>query len=219
MVNDLFSATAASFTGELQLSFTVYDGTINTTASISLTVESVNDGPTITQTSTTTVDEAGTPTVTFAVNGIDDTATFTGTAENGTVVVNDDGEISYTPNTDYNGTDDTITLTENIDQWASSSTASSQWSHSNYAARQAAGHPNTGLNVGDNQVEHPFAWAELGSQRTTENTLDLTYPTPVNITQIVARETYNAGSISKVEVLKDGVYVTVYSNDGTTETD
>jgi hypothetical protein len=33
----------------------------------------------------------------------------------------------------------------------------------------------------------------------------------VNISQIVARETFNAGSISKVEVLKDGVYVIVPS--------
>jgi hypothetical protein len=36
---------APNFNGDLQLSFTVNDGTVNTTANIYLKVESVNDGP------------------------------------------------------------------------------------------------------------------------------------------------------------------------------
>jgi hypothetical protein len=76
-----------------------------------------------------------------------------------------------------------------------------QWSSSSYSASQVTGSPNTGLNVGDNQSESGNAWAEASSDRDNEQTLMLNYPEPVNISQIVARETFNAGSISKVELM------------------
>ncbi len=58
----------------------------------------VNDAPTLTVESTKTVDEDGSTTVTFTPKDTDGTiATTTATADNGTVVVNNDGTITYTP--------------------------------------------------------------------------------------------------------------------------
>jgi hypothetical protein len=136
------------------------------------------DVTTFTQASTTTVDTAGnTATVSFAIDDID--GTIIGSAEHGTVSVNDDNSITYTPDANYTGADDTITLTETTEQWASASSASSQWSSSSYSAAQATGSPNTGLKVGDNQSESGNAWAEASSDRDNEQTLMLNYPEPI----------------------------------------
>jgi hypothetical protein len=52
--------------------------------------------------------------------------------------------------------------------------------------------------VGDNQSENALAWEESSSNR-YEHKLMLNYPEPVNISQIVARETFNAGSIAVLD--------------------
>ncbi|MDP0563595.1 MAG: hypothetical protein QS721_15240 [Candidatus Endonucleobacter sp. (ex Gigantidas childressi)] len=131
-----------------------------------------------------------------------------------------DNSITYIANADSTNTDGTITLTANIHQWASLASASSEYDlvDNQYLARYVAGTPDTGLHVGDDQAPNIRAWAEKEGERHIKNTLELTYTTPVKIIQIVAREILNAGTISKMEVLKDDVYVTAYSNDGATET-
>ncbi len=93
------------------------DGT-TVTATSTITVNDINDAPTLTVESSKTVDEDGSTTVTFTPKDTDGTITTTSaTADNGTVVVNNDGTITYTPNTDYHGTD-TITVTSTDDDGA-----------------------------------------------------------------------------------------------------
>ncbi|MDP0561530.1 MAG: tandem-95 repeat protein [Candidatus Endonucleobacter sp. (ex Gigantidas childressi)] len=85
------------------------DGAIATTR-FNLRVNEINDAPELTVESTKTVNEDGTTSITFEATDIDNLVTTTATAENGIVVVNTDGTITYTPNENYNGTD-TITVT------------------------------------------------------------------------------------------------------------
>ena len=72
-----------------------------------------NNAPIIDPIGTQTVSEDGTKTIIFNATDIDnDTLTSTVTAENGTVVIDENGYIVYTPDTNYSGTT-TITLTVN----------------------------------------------------------------------------------------------------------
>ncbi|MDF1874822.1 tandem-95 repeat protein [Sulfurimonas sp. SAG-AH-194-I05] len=87
------------------------------TQSFELTVNDINDAPTLSVESTKSVDEDGSTTVTFSANDVDGTLTTTASAQNGTVVVNEDGTITYTPDADYNGSD-TITVTTTDDDGA-----------------------------------------------------------------------------------------------------
>ncbi|MDP0588048.1 MAG: tandem-95 repeat protein [Candidatus Endonucleobacter bathymodioli] len=98
------------FNGDVNLTFDVSDGLETVSSTIDLTVNSVNDTPVITLESEKTVDEDGNVSVTLSVNDVDGTvASTTATAEHGTVTVNNDGTISYSPYADYNGAD-TITV-------------------------------------------------------------------------------------------------------------
>jgi CshA-type fibril repeat protein len=104
----------ANFTGGDTIQYTVTDGNGGTdTATVTVTVNPVNDAPTATA-STATTDEDTPITVAVLVNVTDpdgDPLTVTGaTAGNGSVVVNPDGTVTYTPNPNYNGPD-TITYT------------------------------------------------------------------------------------------------------------
>jgi VCBS repeat-containing protein len=55
-----------------------------------------------------------TTSISFEAGDVDGTVTTTATAANGTVEVNGDGTISYTPAADYNGKDTiTVTVTDN----------------------------------------------------------------------------------------------------------
>ncbi len=58
--------------------------------------------PTLTVESTKVVDEDGSTSITFAAADTDGTVTTTASAEHGTVVVNNDGTITYTPDANYN---------------------------------------------------------------------------------------------------------------------
>jgi hypothetical protein len=69
------------------------------------------------------VAEDGTTSITFEAGDVDGTVVTTATAANGTVEVNGDGTISYTPDANYNGTD-TITVTATDDDGATTVSAS-----------------------------------------------------------------------------------------------
>ncbi|MEA3469891.1 MAG: tandem-95 repeat protein, partial [Thermodesulfobacteriota bacterium] len=90
------------------------DGATATQTSI-ITVSDVNDAPTLEVISTAAVDENQSQTISFQAADIDGTVTTTATAEHGSVTVDDEtGNLTYTPDTDYNGTDTiTITTTDN----------------------------------------------------------------------------------------------------------
>jgi hypothetical protein len=92
-----------------------------------------------------------------------------------------------------------------IRQWASSATASSEYGNPDWAAVQAAGAPDT-PGCGD----HTTAWASF--DWITVEWLEVGFATPVIPTRINIHQTYNPGSIVRVEV-KDtaGVYHTVYT--------
>ncbi len=95
----------AEYSGEASFNYTISDGNGGSdTAAVTLNVEMVNDSPVISITDTTiTEDEAQVIGHVSDIDGTIDSSTLS--AEHGTVSVNDDGEISYTPDADYNGTD------------------------------------------------------------------------------------------------------------------
>jgi hypothetical protein len=107
-----------------------------------------------------------------------------------------------------------------IRQWAQTATSPSSYSPPSgiNAADQAAGAPNSPIALGENQVDRANSWAEASGDQGKINELTLTYGTSVNITEVIVRETLNAGTISKLEVLKSGTFETVYTKSGSTET-
>ena len=85
---------------------------------ISVTVSDINDAPTLEVVSTATVDEDGSKTISFSAGDLDGTVSTTASAANGTVTVDgNSGEITYTPDTNFNGSD-TITVTTTDDDGA-----------------------------------------------------------------------------------------------------
>ena len=106
---------AAGFVGTDTFTYTISDGNGGTdTATVTVTVDNVNDAPVAVDDTVTTPEDQP---VTFdpLANDTDpdgDPLSYDGvpTATNGTVTVNPDGTITYTPNPDFNGTD-TITYT------------------------------------------------------------------------------------------------------------
>ena len=102
---------AADFNGTDSFTYFAYDGTVNSTtsATVTITVNPVNDAPVADDDSATTnEDTAVTINVLSNDNDIDgDSLTVTngGVASNGTVNVNSDNTITYTPNTNFSGTD------------------------------------------------------------------------------------------------------------------
>ena len=93
------------------------DGT-QVVKTVSVTVNDINDAPTLEVVSTATVDEDGSKTISFSAGDLDGTVSTTASAANGTVTVDgNSGEITYTPNADFNGAD-TITVTTTDDDGA-----------------------------------------------------------------------------------------------------
>ncbi len=104
----------ADFNGPALITYTISDGKGGTaTATVTVTVTPVNDPPVAAPDSATT-DEDTPVTVGVLANDTDldgDPLTVTAaSAANGTVTINLDGTVTYTPNPDFNGTD-TITYT------------------------------------------------------------------------------------------------------------
>jgi large repetitive protein len=105
---------APNFNGPTTITYTISDGNGGTsTATISVTVDSINDVP-VANPSTAATNEDTPVIVPVLANDTDadgDPLTVTAaSAVNGTVVINPDGTVAYTPNPNFNGTD-TITYT------------------------------------------------------------------------------------------------------------
>ncbi|WP_420011133.1 Ig-like domain-containing protein [Tateyamaria sp.] len=103
------------FNGTDTITYTITDGDKTSTASVTVTVNPVNDAP-VANDDSATVDEDGSVNIDVLANDtdIDNTAAelsvTTADAPNGTVVIEEDGTLTYTPDDDFNGTD-TITYT------------------------------------------------------------------------------------------------------------
>ncbi|MCK5818594.1 MAG: hypothetical protein KAH18_04940 [Psychromonas sp.] len=111
----------------------------------------------------------------------------------------------------------TNALSRNLQQWAATATASSQFTTTAFAAHQASGLPDTGKSVGSGEIRKMQTWSEHYTHWAQLNTLTLTYAVPVKISLIIVRETLNPGTISKVEVKKNDSFFTVYSKNGGNE--
>ena len=88
--------------------------------------------------------------------------------------------------------------------WATDATASTQYGNTQWAARQAAGQPNTGA-CGD----HGSAWASKTPDGQME-WLDLTFPKMVLVTEIRVVETFNPGALRKAEGFVNGAWVVLW---------
>jgi VCBS repeat-containing protein len=99
------------FNGTDTITYTVSDGTTESTASVTVDVVAVNDDP-VANADTAATDEDTSVTINVAANDTDADGDALGVAQasatNGTVAINADGSLTYTPNADTNGTD-TIT--------------------------------------------------------------------------------------------------------------
>ncbi len=91
-------------------------------------------------------------------------------------------------------------------QWAVAAEASSVYVEPEWGAEQATGPPDA-PGCGDYQ----FAWASAVSDEVA--TLDLTYETPVYVSEIIIIQSFNPNQVVKVEVLDpDGEYIVVYQD-------
>ena len=103
-----------NFNGTDTITYTISDGNGGTSqATVTVTVAPVNDPPVAKPDTATTAEDTPVSVAVLAndtdLDG-DPLAVTAATAPNGTVVINPDGTITYTPNADFNGTD-TITYT------------------------------------------------------------------------------------------------------------
>lgn len=102
-----------------------------------------------------------------------------------------------------------VPVAEPIRQWATSATASSEYSSDNWSADQATGAPDVDA-CGDNSA----AWASLSSFGV--DTLEVSYKTAVQPSEINIYQTYNPNQVTLVEVVdQDGNATVVY--EGTPE--
>jgi len=100
-----------NFTGDVDLSYAVSDGTATSTASIDISVEDVNDTPIVSGNLAYSVDEDGTITFSQAqllanasdVDGDDLSANNLSAGDNATVTDNGDGTFTVAPDADFNG--------------------------------------------------------------------------------------------------------------------
>ena len=94
-----------NYNGEATFSYTASDGNGGeNTATVTLNISTVNDLPTIDVVSTISVDEDGSQQFIYSTSDIDSSnVVLTGSADNGTVVVNDNGTVTFTPDENYFG--------------------------------------------------------------------------------------------------------------------
>lgn len=84
-----------------------------------------------------------------------------------------------------------------LHQWASDATASSEFTDTNWSAKQATGKPNT-FAAGDCQS----AWAS-SAEDAGDEWLELTYTRPVRPKMVRVYETFNPGAVSCIEAKDD----------------
>ena len=108
----------ANFTGPDSFTYTVSDGTLTDTGTVSVTVTNVNDAPDAVNDAATVNEDSGANPITVLANDTDpdpaDTRTITAVTQgaNGAVAITGTG-VSYTPNDNFAGTDTfTYTITD-----------------------------------------------------------------------------------------------------------
>lgn len=100
---------------------------------------------------------------------------------------------------------DDVTEGEELRQWASSASASSEYSSPGWSAEQATGAPDT-----DTCGDHTTAWASETSDGV--DWLEVYYEYPVIPQEINVLQTYMPSQVTEVEVIdSDGSYYVVYS--------
>ena len=98
---------------------------------------------------------------------------------------------------------------EEIRQWATSATASSEYGNPNWAATQATGAPDT---IIEECADLPTAWASQGSD--TVEWLELRYDTPVYPTEVNIIQTHSPDQVVMVELIDtEGTYHEVYTGE------
>ncbi|NTU57871.1 MAG: tandem-95 repeat protein, partial [Chlorobiaceae bacterium] len=110
----------SNYNGTDTFTYTVSDGTAESTATVTVSITAVNDMPVVQNENYTTLEDTaltvnapGVLQNDSDVEGSSLTVTTYGTASHGTVTVNADGSLVYTPSTNYNGTDSfTYTVTD-----------------------------------------------------------------------------------------------------------
>ena len=101
------------------------------------------------------------------------------------------------------------TETEEVLQWATSATASSQYGNPEWAPAQATGAPNSPTTT-TNCEDVSTVWAPAPNN--TIEWLELTYAEAVRPTAIKVHEYWATGQVSKIEVkLPNGTYQSVYT--------
>jgi hypothetical protein len=80
-------------------------------------------------------------------------------------------------------------------QWASAARASTQYGDEDFSARQATGTPDVPSHADDRR-----AWAPSASERQRE-WLEVTFATPVSATELRIRQSFNPGTIVRVDVI------------------
>ncbi len=112
------------------------------------------------------------------------------------------------PNADQADSDSTL---GDVRQWATSATASSEYSPTDYSAMQATGAPDT-PGCGD----YPTAWSPLGGEPDPE-WLELRYEKAVRATGVVVYETLEGGFVFEVDAIDpDGLHHVVWTGEDPT---
>ncbi len=219
----------AGFVGTDSFTFTASDG--NSNSDLGTVTLSVSAPPTATDVSAVTT--TGQPVAVNVLNNVSDAsgAALTVSAVTqgafGTVIINPDNTVTYTPNpgavgddtftyTVSDGNGDTATATVYVSiygsgQWASSVVDFSSQNSTGSAA--ALGAPDT-LSYGPSAT----AWSPASQGGTTE-TLTLGFDTAVNATGFTIRETSGNGFVTRVDLIDtDGIAHTVWMGADTTPT-
>ncbi|CAB5495947.1 hypothetical protein THERMOT_413 [Bathymodiolus thermophilus thioautotrophic gill symbiont] len=212
------------------------------TGAVKTSALDVGDKIIVTVTMNKAVEVTGTPTYTINVGNMDKTATYISGSSSDTLVfeytiVLGDNDLAggITAGVDAllvasgvlikggiassNAVLTTPAVTDNGSkaQWATGASASSQYNDSSYSASQVIGAPDSSLVLGSDEGDVVNSWAEAGGDKGRVNTITLTYDTAVFIQKIIVRETFNSGTITKVEAFKDGNFVAVYTKGATEE--
>ncbi|MGF1525007.1 MAG: beta strand repeat-containing protein, partial [Leptolyngbyaceae cyanobacterium] len=99
----------ANFNGTDSFTYQISDGDLTDTATVSLTVNPVNDDPTAVDNTTSTPENTAVVIDVLSndsdVDGDSLTTTAVGTAGNGSASINPDGTVTYTPDAGFSGTD------------------------------------------------------------------------------------------------------------------
>jgi VCBS repeat-containing protein len=109
----------ANFNGKEEITVSVTDGEEIVEQTLTFTVESVNDAPSLTIPTDTTLSEDGSLDLQLVANDVDnDTLTYelTSEAQNGQVSIDEDtGIVTFVPNPDFHGTEEVVvTVTDGV---------------------------------------------------------------------------------------------------------